>query len=123
MVAVGIQGFHRYRVNRIPSDEGLDVFDITVVRVLCARAGPEQPLVASALSSQLHKPVATEDLFVDLISHLRAGDGCLPTRFFCSLRLLAALCNNFFQQWIHQRVNPTYRSEERRVGKECRSRW
>ena len=26
-------------------------------------------------------------------------------------------------QWLHCRLAASYRSEERRVGKECRSRW
>lgn len=68
---------------------GLDVFHITEeVRDLSAGACQEQPVDTSTLSSQLPKPVAAEDHFVDLIGHLRPGDGSLPARHFREACLL-----------------------------------
>src|SRR5208283_1828859 len=99
----------RGRVDRVRSDEGLDVFYVTVVRVLCAGAGPEQSLGTSALKNQLLKPAPVEDLFVDLISRLSTRDGHLTARPFRKVCLLAALCNKFIQQRIHQRINAAYK--------------
>ena len=61
VVAVGIQGFQGDRVDRVGSDEGLDVFHVAVVRVLGTGAGPEQPLDPRAFRRQLPEPVAAED--------------------------------------------------------------
>ena len=52
VVAVGVEGFERRRVDRVRSDERFDIFHIAVVRVLGAGAGPEQPLDTSALGGQ-----------------------------------------------------------------------
>ena len=112
--AVGIQSFHRRRVHRIRSDEGLDVLHVPEVWVLGAGAGPEQPLNTSALRSQLPKPVAAEGFFVDLIRHLRAADGNLPVHLLRGLRLFTTLRDEFFQQRIHQRINAAYKEASHR---------
>ena len=67
VVAVGIEGFDRDRVHRIPSDERFNVLHIAVIRVLRARAGPEQPLGMDTFPSQFPEPNAVEDFLVDLM--------------------------------------------------------
>ena len=81
VVAAGLEGFDRDRVGRAPSDDGLDLFQVTVSRVPGAGAGLEQPLDTSALSRSLPNPVAPEDPLMVLEAILELAMAACPRNF------------------------------------------
>src|SRR5215475_838707 len=77
VISIGLQCFQWHRVNGVPPDQGLDILQIWVGRVLSARAGPQKPLSAGSDGSQLPEALTVEDLVVYLSSRLGAGYGNL----------------------------------------------
>ena len=75
MVTESIEGGGGDRVDRVASDQLLDVEDVAVARVLRARARPEQPLGLGSPAGEGLPARCLEDLPVALIDELRVGDG------------------------------------------------
>src|ERR1041385_7951233 len=75
VIAVGIEGRRRNRVDSIRTNQLLDVHDIRVHGIVGAGAGPEHALGVSSLSSQFLPTVGAENSQIALICQLAVGNG------------------------------------------------
>src|SRR5688572_18754503 len=74
VVDEGRDRVERHGVDRLRTDQLLDVDDVAVVGVLRAGAGPEAALDARAGSPQIGEVVSAEDLVEGHVRHLGVGD-------------------------------------------------
>ena len=74
VVAEGRERLDRQGVDRVGSNQLLDVQHIAIAGILDAGAGPQEALPASALGFQGLPARAGEDPLVDLVGDARVGD-------------------------------------------------
>ncbi len=103
MVAECRQGLRRHGVDRVPSDQFLDIDDIAIGRVLGAGAGPEQALHMSARITQSAPARSGENSLVILVGKLCVCDGDFPAQTGKRVRLASG--REFFQMFVDQFVH------------------
>src|SRR5271154_5381118 len=110
MVAERIHGRGRKGVDRVGSNQLLDIKHVTVVFVLRARAGPKQPLYPRALGTQLLPSSAREKMLVALIGKLRTGDRGLAAEpgERTALVEIVYLLKTLLDEFVHRNVDAAH---------------
>src|SRR4029434_9530635 len=117
MILEGIERLRRQCIDRVSTDEVLNIKNIRIGGILGACTGPERPLNASASLAQGDKPLALKNLEEAVVNHLGIRNSDLAEQ---RLRLRLRGCESL-EGTIHHGVHPTdeergNRSDLRRIG-------
>ena len=118
MITERVEGLGRNGVNCLRPDKFFHVNHVAILRILGAGGSPQLPLRHGALSAQLGKTLAVEDVLVRLISQLGVGDGYLAEQsanavFGC---LICGRIQFGRQLFLHGGVNTADKKAGHRAG-------
>ena len=115
VVAIGINGLQRQRVDRLRSDQRLDILHIRIGRILGAGAGPQQPLGFRAVLLELEEGFAAVQFAGDAVGLTGAGNRHLTDQPLRQVGFVPGGAGELLQLRVYEHVNAAQEEAGHRV--------